>query len=124
MKSEEKIIREIIREEVKKISENFFKSAIDAVTAGTERRELKQAKDDYNKKFVIPNKPEYEYLRKKVIKTYFENPQEFSKTFFTEEYFNRILQRISLIDDKIKELIQKDPELIDAVKQDLLDTFN
>lgn len=128
MKSEKEIAREIIREHIGTVIDNLFKNKIgktfDSFTTGEERRKLKRSRQEYNKKFVIPEKPEYKELKSRVLKTYFNNSNEYGTTLFTDDIFQKILNRISISDIKAKELIENDPELIEVLKDDLMELLN
>lgn len=128
MKSEKEIAREIIREHIGTVIDNLFKNKIgktfDSFTAGEERRKFKRSRQEYNKKFVIPEKPEYKELKSRVLKTYFNNSNEYGTTLFTDDIFQKILNRISISDIKAKELIENDPELIEILKDDLMELLN
>lgn len=130
MKSEKEIAREVIREQIGKVIDNLFKdksflkNTFGSFTAGEDRKKLQRSRQEYNKKFVIPEKPEYKELRSRVLKIYFNNSNEYGTTFFTDDIFQKILNRISVSDIKTKELIENDPELIDALKDDLMELLN
>lgn len=79
-------------------------------------KHIKRFNENTNKYDIIDS-TNYKKIKKKVTDYYLMHPKDFDKGFFTKEYFNTIIDRLSLNNTENK-------EILDVLKDDLMDILN